>query len=281
MTELALHITKASGQQVPFDIKKFQRSLENSGAGQEIIDQVTQHILDEITDSTTTKQLYKKAYTYLKKISGAVAARYSLKKAIMDLGPSGYPFEKFVGELLKYQDYQVEVGRIIKGFCVNHEIDVIAIKNDKKIMVECKFHSDQSRKTDVKIPLYTHSRFQDIRKQWRKQKDPSIRFYQEWLVTNTRFTDDASTFGNCAGLKLISWDYPNQGSLKQRISLSGLHPVTCLTSLSGSEKNSLLEMDIVLCAQLCKNENVLQKLKINNSRQAKIMKEAREICQIT
>lgn len=281
MTELALHITKASGQQVPFDLKKFQRSLENSGAGKEIIDQVTQYILDEITDSTTTKQLYKKAYNHLKKISGSVASRYSLKKAIMDLGPSGYPFEKFVGELLKYQDNQVEVGRIIKGFCVNHEIDVIAIKNNKKIMVECKFHSDQSRKTDVKVPLYIHSRFQDIRKQWRKQKDPSIRFYQEWLVTNTRFTDDASTFGNCAGLKLISWDYPKKGSLKQRISISGLHPVTCLASLTGSEKTSLLDMDIVLRAQLCENQNVLKKLKINESRQAKVMKEAREVCQIT
>lgn len=164
MTDSTLNITKASGQQVPFDIKKFQRSLENSGAGHEVIQQVSQYILSEIDDSITTKQLYKKAYAYLRKISGSVASRYSLKKAILDLGPSGYPFEKFVGELLKYQGYQVEVGRVVRGFCVNHEIDVIASKDDKRIMVECKFHSDQSRKTDVKIPLYIHSRFQDIQK---------------------------------------------------------------------------------------------------------------------
>ena len=93
---------------------------------------------------------------------------YKIKQALFELGPSGYPFEMFIGELLKYQGYDVQVGKIVKGLYVKHEVDVIAIKDNRTFMVECKFHSSGSKKSDVKVPLYIDSRFRDIEKQLKK-----------------------------------------------------------------------------------------------------------------
>jgi hypothetical protein len=86
----------------------------------------------------------------------------------MELGPSGFPFEKYVAEILKYQGYRVEVGVIVEGFCVKHEVDIIAEKEAKHFMIECKFHNQPGTFCDVKIPLYINSRFLDIEKMWKE-----------------------------------------------------------------------------------------------------------------
>lgn len=273
-------IIKASGVSVPFDAQKLRHSLENAGANEETITSVCASISAQMHDGMTTQKIYQKAFSMLRKITGTVASKYRLKKAIIDLGPSGYPFEKFVAELLKHQGYQTEVNLIVQGNCITHEIDVIARKDSRQHMIECKFHRDQARKSDVKTALYIQSRFIDVKKTWKKQKEKGIKSFQGWIVTNTRFTNDAYTYGHCVGLKLISWDYPKNGSLKERINMSGLHPVTCLVALSKKEKQALLDMGIVLCKQLCQQTEALDKLGISNSRQKRILKEVNEVCSV-
>lgn len=271
MDKSAKLITKKSGEKVPFDQEKLKRSLERSGAGEKDIQAIIRQVNDRLVDGMSTHKVYQMAYSILRKGSSKVAGKYRLKKAIFELGPTGYPFEKFVGELLKFQGYQVQVGQIVKGHCVEHEVDVIAEKEHQKFMIECKFHQDQGKKSDVKVSLYIHSRFLDIEKQWNKNPNESLRFHQGWIVTNTRFTDDAIRFGKCSGLKLISWDYPAQGSLKQRIDVSGLHPITVLNSLTKKEKQEILNKDIVLCRNL-KTEHLID-IGFRENRIGKIMKE--------
>ncbi|OQX78791.1 MAG: ATPase [Bacteroidetes bacterium 4484_249] len=268
-------ITKRSGERVPFDNEKLKTSLERTGAGEQDIQEIIQLINSRLIDGMSTHKVYQMAYSILRRKSHHVAGKYRLKKAIFELGPTGYPFERFVGELLRYQGYQVQVGKIIKGHCVDHEVDVIAEKENKKFMIECKFHQTPGKKSDVKVSLYIQSRFLDIRKQWKKQSEENLRFHQGWIVTNTRFTEDAIRFGKCAGLQLISWDYPEQGSLKQRIDIAGLHPVTALSSITKKEKQALLEKDIVLCRNL-KPENLIE-TGIKENRINKIMNEAAEL----
>jgi len=169
----------------------------------------------------TTTEIYSRAFKMLSDFSRASAARYKLKKAIMELGPAGYPFERFIGAILEHQGYRVEIGKFVKGHCVTHEVDVIADMDDRRYMVECKFHNRQAHNSDVKVPLYIHSRFLDIRKKWLEQDGMNDKFHQGWMVTNTRLTEDAMEYGQCAGLKLISWDYPQDGSLR-RLCKTGL-----------------------------------------------------------
>lgn len=274
-----INIIKQSGESAVFDVKRLKNSLERSGAKDDLINEIIKEVETSLYEGISTKEIYKKAFSILRKNARPSAARYKLKKAIMELGPTGYPFEKFVGEILSHQGFETQVGVIIKGHCVNHEVDVVAEKDDKHFMVECKFHSQHNRHCDVKIPLYIQSRFKDVEKQWKSKPGHDTKFHQGWIFTNTRFTTDAIQYGNCAGLMLIGWDYPKKGGLKDRIDVSGLHPVTCLTTLSKQEKQKLLDRNKVLCMDICEQPDILNAIGIKDNRHHKIMSEAHELCQ--
>jgi hypothetical protein len=262
-----IFITKATGETVPFSAEKLRQSLRRAGAGEEVMDSIEKEIGQRLYPGITTREIYRRAFSMLRKASAHLAAKYKLKKALQELGPSGYPFEKYVGEILKHEGYKTRVGQIVQGHCVQHEVDVIA-SND-----------DQVRKCDVKIPLYIHSRFLDVEKAWEQRPGHGHKFHQGWVVTNTRFTTDATQYGTCAGLNLVSWDFPKKGSLRERIDGSGLHPVTCLTTLTKKEKQLLLDKGIVLCQELCQNEKLLKEIGVQPARENKVMEEAKLVCE--
>lgn len=279
MENKEISIVKMTGEKAMFDSSKLKHSLERSGASDVVIQKVVGEVVGLLYDGITTREIYQNAFGLLKKTSPpSTAARYKLKNAIMELGPTGFPFEKFVGAILKYEGFQTKVGVIVKGHCVNHEVDVVAEKDNNHFMIECKFHSDAGRFCNVKVPLYIQSRFKDVEAQWEKQPGHDTKFHQGWVVTNTRFSSDAIQYGNCMGLMLLSWDYPQKMSLKERIDRSGLHPVTCLTTLTKQEKQQLLDKEIVLCMDLCDQPKFLNSIGISEKRQKHILHEAHELC---
>lgn len=271
-------ITKASGEKALFDEDKLRHSLSKAGAEDFQINEIISELVKELYDGISTKRIYHLAFDRLKNRSKHLAARYHLKQAIMELGPSGYPFEKFVGEILKFQGYSVEVGVIVKGKCVNHEVDVIALADHHHFMIECKYHNQRGIVCDVKIPLYINSRFKDVEAEWVKLPGHDKRSHQGWVVTNTKFSTDAIQYGNCAGLKLLGWDYPIKGSLKDLIDDLGLYPITCLTTLSKAEKQKLLDNKIVLCLELCENPKLLHDLGMNDLKVKRIIEEGQMLC---
>ena len=270
-------VKKANGDLVPFDESKLIASLSRAGASQDVIDQVTDGMLEHYQDGMTSRSIYRHAYKLLKKIASSNAGRYRLKEAIFELGPSGYPFEYFIGELLKAQGYHIQVGVTVNGKCVTHEIDVIAENSDNHFMVECKFHSSPGKKSDVKVPLYINSRFRDIIANMEHLPGFHTKLHQSWVVTNTRFTQDAIDYGHCSGMKLISWDYPQDDNLRNRIDRSGLHPVTVVTSLKKAQKQHLLGHGIVTCRSLLENQNHLKEIGIAPSKLHRIITEAERV----
>jgi len=180
-----------------------------------------------------------------------------------------------VGKLIEFMEYDAEVGVIVQGKCVQHEVDVVAESAEKRIIVECKYHREAGRKSDVKVAMYIRSRFTDIENAWKEAGKLDHQELEGWLVTNTRFTEDALSFGNCSGLKLISWDYPEVGSLRQRIDHAGLHPITSLHSMTKKEKQYILDGGLVLCREL--TEEILAKYGIRATKIKKIMEEARDL----
>lgn len=326
MKKKTVNITKASGERVPFSEEKLENSLRRSGASEEQVGEVVREIRKELYEGMGTGKIYRKAFDKLRKKSRSQAARYKLKKAIMELGPSGYPFEHFVAALLEQQGFQTRVGMVIQGRCVSHEIDIIALKNEKKILAECKFHNRPGVKCSVRVPLYIHSRFRDVtmgfetRALQRSQanitasaKDPAQKGkieqpyphharkgvgvgtnrgqksdfdlfdtgesieYEGWIVTNTRFTEDAIQYGTCSGLLMLGWDYPKKNSLKQRIEASGLHPVTCLSSLRRKEKEYLLDKGLVLCRKVLENKHILDTFDLSSAQVKKVLRECEEL----
>ena len=273
-----INIIKYSGDVVPFKSEKLINSLRRAKASDVVIEEIVEHIKDTIYDGITTKKIYQTAFNMLKRKSRVSASKYKLKKAIMELGPSGFPFEKLVGKLLAHEGFETKVGVIVQGNCVQHEVDVIAQKDNYHYMIECKYHSDQGRFCNVKIPLYINSRFLDVEKQWEHQKDHEAKLHKGGVYTNTRFTTDAVQYGKCVGLLLTSWDYPMGNGLKDRIDKSGFHPLTALTTMTKAEKTKLLDKGIVLCKELHETPTLLNEIGVDKTRHKKILEDSEALC---
>lgn len=274
-----LEIIKSSGEKVRFSLDKLRRSLKRTGAEDATINQIIDTVRDELYQGISTKEIYNRAFALLKKKKSYLASKYKLKKAIYELGPTGFPFERFVSAILDYSGYKTEVGTTLHGKCVPHEIDVIAQKNSSTTIIECKFHGEQGLNCNVKVPLYINSRYQDIKSNWNsKSNDSSLT--PGWVVTNTRFTQDALQYGNCCGLYLLSWDYPKNDGLKDRIDRLGLYPITVSTLLTNREKQFLLSRDVVLCRHLLKDNFYLDHLGVSETRKEKILFEISQLCEI-
>ena len=273
-----IKIRKYSGELVDFDLEKLKKSLRRTKANEALIQNIILDVQKKLYSGISTKEIYQMAFKMLNKTrSRTSASRYKLKKAIMELGPSGFPFEKFVASILREEGFEAEVGVFVNGYCVTHEVDVVAKNKQNHFMVECKFHGQQGRVNDIKIPLYIQSRFLDISKNCKEVEGENSKFHQGWIFTNTRFSSEAVKFGECVGLKLISWDYPMHNSLCDQINKHGLFPITALTTLTKKDKDKLLNKGFVLCKDVCEDPNVLFEAGIEKSKHKKILENAKEL----
>ena len=273
-----IDIIKSSGEKVKFSLDKLRSSLKHSGANHELVEEIVYKVKDELFEGISTKEIYNRAYALLKRKKSVFASKYKLKKAIYELGPTGFPFERFIAAILEYSGYSTQVDVVLKGNCVTHEIDVLAQKNEWVTIIECKFHNEEGRNCNVKVPLYIHSRYNDIKENWFTNENNILPLGQGWVVTNTRFTEDAITYGKCVQLYLLSWDYPENDGLKDRIDRLNLYPITVSTLLTSREKQFLLSRDVVLCRQLLKDKFFLDHLGISKERKLKIIEEINQLC---
>ncbi|WP_375324141.1 ATP cone domain-containing protein [Flagellimonas sp. GZD32] len=274
MTEDQLHITKSTGEKVHFSMQKLKKSLQYSGASEAMVNEILERVQEELYQGISTREIHNRAFALLKKKKSVYASKYKLKKAIYELGPTGFPFERFVAGVLHFSGYEVQVGQMVQGTCVSHEIDVLASKNGTLHVIECKFHGDQSLKCDVKVPLYINSRYLDVKDVLLHESQDT----QGWVVTNTRFTGDALLYGKCAGLYLLSWDFPLENGLKDRIDRLGLYPITVSLLLSKREKKFLLDKGLVLFRNLERHHRLLDEIGVSKGRKDRILKEMRSLC---
>lgn len=275
-----MNIKNNAGETVEFEISKLENSLRNAGAGEQSLKRVLETILPKCFDGITTGELYRMAFEELKKISNSVAARYSLKKALLELGPAGFYFEQWIARVFQNIGYKTETGQLIKGHAVTHEADVIAKKDDKTYWVECKFRNAEDTKISVTTPMYVLSRIKDISNIQYNLFGTKTEFTAGWLITNTYFTKDSIAFSEYYGLRLLSWDYPKDKNIKSLVDQNALYPITCLTTLDGKQKQKLLEEKCVLAKELFNNQNLLNILELNEEKKSEVLKEARELMTI-
>ncbi len=273
-----IYITKASGVKELFDSEKLEGSLLNSGASKESAKHIVDHISHELEDGMSTSMLYDHAFFLLDRMEKPASARYSLKRALAELGPTGFPFEKFMAEVFRARSFHVETNQFIKGHCAEHEIDLVAWNENRLMMFEAKFHNEIGLKSDLKVALYVKARFDDLK---------GIDFYygkkrrldEGWLITNTKFTDKAIKYALCSGLRIIGWNFPAQGNLHDLIEDVAMHPVTSLNTLSQSDKKVLVDAGIVLCRDI-RNEALLKTLGFSREKIEAIVEESKIVCPV-
>lgn len=270
-----IQIIKADGTKEEFDPEKLRTSLRKAGAGDEEITQIVADVTKELKPLMKTADIYRHAFSLLEKdISKGTAARYALKRAIFDFGPSGFPFEAYIAELFRTRGYEASTNAIAKGKCVEHEIDVLLKKDGITTYVEAKFHNTPGFKTDLKVVLYVKARIDDI-----KEKEGDT--VRGLVLTNTKFTSMAREYGSCAGLPLMGWDYPEDLNLHSLIGGSGLYPITVLSSLSHREKEELLAQKIVLCRDLMRHTDALKGLGVTAPRMDTLFTEVGALCSVS
>ena len=270
-------ITKASGETEPFDVSKLKASLKNAGADDDTINEVAADIENWVYNGVTTGKIYARAYKIFRRKKSSGAMRYKLKKALYRMGPTGYPFEHLIGELFRRQGYKVEVGQVVEGITITHEMDVIATKDREQNLMECKFAHDQGNRLSVQVPLYVHSRVNDIVEKRQQQDQYKNLSFTPWVVTNARFSSDSLEYSRCKGIELLGWDYPKDNALKDILEREKIYPVTILKHLNKKEKQRLMENGIVTCAQLMNEPDRLNQLGLSKKKQSSVKKELEEI----
>lgn len=277
---MSFTVTKADGNTEYFKIEKLRRSLRRSGATPAEMTAVIAVVETRLYDGIKTQEIYRHAFAELRKQEQSSAARYSLRRALFGLGPTGFPFERFLGRLFESEGYTTETGIILNGHCAPHEIDVAAYKTDHSFVAEAKFHAHPGIKTDLQVAMYSYARLLDLR-------DATIcteaicGIREFWLITNTKFTKTAEKYGACVGLTMLSWDYPRRDNLHDRIQRAGLYPITVLHTLTSAQIATLLARDIILVTDILSTPHILKNLHLTDEQVKSILDEARSIAAVS
>lgn len=258
---------KRSRQIEKFNLEKYKLSIMAAGLDDKSADRFLDEVHVDPKDYFSSAQVHQATYKALLKKSAVVAANYNIPNAIYALGPTGYPFEVLCAEMLSAKGYQTEVSVMKRGKFIDHEVDVVAQRDDGDIYFEAKFHNRKHFKNDVKVALYVYSRYLDI--QW-AMPEKKIQYA---IISNTAFSKDAIKFARGVGMILIAMNYPHKDTFIDHIRRYKIYPVTVMKSLKKGQKRALLEHNIVTVKQL--SSEILEKIGVQGPALTKAMQEAR------
>lgn len=274
---MKIHITKADGTLEYFKVEKLRRSLRRAGAAPKEVNWIVNKITSELFEGMKTQEIYRRAFLLLRERKQPAATRYSLRRALFSLGPTGFPFEKFLSRMFTKEGYQTRTGVILQGHCAPHEIDIAAWNDTHSFVGEAKFHARPGIKTDLQVAMYSYARLLDLQGQHICQENV-CGIKEFWLITNTKFTTTAEKYGECMGLKMLSWDYPRRNNLHDTIQRLKIYPITVLQSLTMSQITTLIQKEVIVCEDLAKDPVALKHLNLSSKKQQAVLDEVEEVC---
>jgi len=264
-----IYVLNLRGEKESFSFKKTYQSARNVGASKELAIAIAKEIEREVFPGISTSEIFARIFEILLEKSPQSAIRFNLKRAILKLGPTGYPFEKFVGKIFEAEGFEVKTNQIIPGFCTKYEIDFLAKKGNFVYIGECKFHHIPGGRVDLQTALANYARFLDIEKGRFLNSNLN---YKSILVTNTKFTSETIKYSECVGVELLGWKYPPERGLEKLIEKNQFYPITILPSVNSQSARILINEKIVLVRDVLGNN--FGKLKILKAKKQKILREA-------
>jgi len=235
-----VEVVKASGEVEPYRRDKAVASLVRCGVPRGEASALVAEVERELPQRVTTHEIHRRLESLLRERHPAHALRYALRRAIMRLGPEGYPFEKYFAKVLSKLGYHTWTNVALEGRCADHEVDIVAERGGRRYMIECKYHNAPGTRTDLKVALYVYARFLDLRDY----------FDEAWIVTNTKLTLEAIKYVECVGMQAVAWRYPEGRGLEALIEETRLYPITVLSSLGDDARRRLLASGYVTLEDL-------------------------------
>jgi len=242
-----IFVINALGEKEPFSLNKVYRSALRAGASKRLAQLITEKIEKEVYDGISTQKIYEKIKNFLFETEFKTGVRYSLKEAIRKLGPAGFYFEKYIGEIFKKLGFKVLLNQLVNGKYVNnYEIDFLAEKDRQLVIAECKFHHLINSRVDLKVALIVYARFLDIKKGdfFKRLK------IRPMIITNTKFTSQVIKYAQGYHIDLLGWHYPENRGLEYLIESEKMYPVTILPSANSLILSFLAKGEIMLASDL-------------------------------
>lgn len=241
-------VIKWDGRTEEFDPTKIVRTLTRMGAPQTVAEEIADDLVDRIEEGMTTKEIYNMAVTELETHREVVEFRRDLRDGLARIG-GGFIFEDYVRLLLEEYGYKVSGNVIIRGACVDHEIDGIAERNTETVYVEIKHHSVLERYTPFEVTLSAKAKWDDLQAGC-EQGLNDCTFDRVLIVTNTRLTKQAQQYAECVGIEHFGWNTPQGRGIDWFIENKKLYPVTILRTVTDEERDVLYTNKILTLNQL-------------------------------
>lgn len=274
-----LYVINSNGEKEPFSFRKVYSSARRSGASKELAQDIARIIKKEVYSGIKTSKIFKRIKGLLQKKSPKAALRFNLKEGMKKLGPTGFPFEKYVGEILKRLDYKVKINQHLPGRCIrSYEIDFIAKKGNLIYIGECKYRNLFGDRVHSSDALSNYARFLDILKgphfKSKKYKNSVIK---TMMVANTKFTGRALDYSHCMKVNLLGWRCPPNEGLEYLIEKEKLYPITILPSLQGRLKEIFVSEKMMLAKDILRinPQKFAKKFGISQKRLYPLIKETR------
>ena len=245
---MSVFVTKADGSKQLYDRAKIIKTCLRMGATHRIAMEVADKIEDGMYQGISTKKILQMIARFMRKYKPGVRHFWDLRKGL-SLMSSKPEFEIFVRAVLSHDGFDVGANRLLRGKCVEHEVDAIAKKHGKTYFVEAKHHLSYHALTGLDESRIARAVLEDVTEGFELGKT-DIRIDGAMIVTNTKFSKQAKRYGKCRGLLQIGWSTPENQSLQNMIDKDQLYPLSCLKGLRIENRNKLVNSGIVLMKQL-------------------------------
>jgi hypothetical protein len=264
-------VTKFDGSKQQFDKGRVIHTCLRNGASKETAEAIANRVERDIHEGVSTKEILNLICRYLGEHHPESQFRVDLRSALSILR-SKPDFEEYTSLILKDQGYNVRSNQILRGKCIEHEIDVIAQKEAKTIYVEVKHHDKAHTYTALEVPMKVWATLQDLA-DGRKLGYHSIDFTGALIICNTKFTDHARNYADCVGIAHMGWKSPVPNGLEDIIERGGLYPITLLKGIDRRLQRLLVENGIVLLRQLTGEETeMLARKRVISTSQLSLLK---------
>ncbi|HKZ45748.1 MAG TPA: restriction endonuclease, partial [archaeon] len=185
-------VVKFDGRSQEFQKEKVIKTCLRMHANHQQAIEIANKIEGKTYDGMTTKEILNLIFRYLKEYRPEIGHEIDLKEAISLLRPKP-DFEVFVQIMLKEIGYEVTSNRILRGKCVDHEIDGVAKKDGKTFLVEVKHHMNHHTYSGIDVCLISQASAEDLVEGFHSGKT-EIKFDKVMIVCNTKFSDQARQY---------------------------------------------------------------------------------------
>lgn len=275
-----IFVTKADGSKQLFNRNKVVKTCIKLGANKQIAEEIANAIEEQLYDAIPTKTILQMIFKLLRKHHPTIWHLHDLRKGL-SLMNSKPEFERFVQILLNENGFNVTQNQVIKGKCVEHEIDAIVSKNKTTYFVEVKHHVKYHTPTGLDESRIARAILEDVTDGYEIGVN-DLKIDQAMIITNTRFSEHAKRYGQCRKILQIGWSSPPNRGLQDLIEEKHLHPISCLTCLKRTTRKKLVSEGIILIKQLVqtKPEKLAEKIGLPTKTVKNIVDKAKDCASI-